>query len=251
MYVRMPFTFAILHESIAFCMNKLLFTLGAVAFLAFAGSAYAASGVDGYGAPCEPIYGGGEVCVSKGQILINKAVRNPVTNSFVDNLSLATDPKYTVNQSVEFQLTLTNTGKDTLNEVSITDTFPSFINFESGPGTFDSNTKILTFKVSDLKAGESRVYIVKGKVVSINELPGDQAVNCVVNHVKAVSSENESSDVSQLCIEKIIITTKGGLPVMPAPIMKETPATGPEMLPLIGLIPAGLGGLFLRKRASR
>ena len=233
-------------------MNKLFIILSAVAFLAFAGSTNAATGVyGGYGAPCEPIYGGGEVCVSRGQILINKTVKNPVTNVFVDNLSLSNDPKYTANQTVEFQLTLTNTGKETLGEVTVTDTFPSFLNFESGPGTFDSNSKTLTFKIGDLKAGESRVYIVRGTVVGTNDLPSDQAVTCVVNQVKAVNPENESTDVSQLCIEKVIVTTKGGLPVMPAPVITQTPSTGPEMLPLIGLIPAGLGGLFLRKRASK
>lgn len=131
-------------------MNKLLFTGSLVLFLAFGGSAYASSTYGGYGTPCEPVYGGGEVCVSKGQILINKAVKNPSTGAFVDNLSLSNDPKYSADSTVEFQLTLTNTGKETLNEVTVTDTFPSFVTFESGNGTFDSNSKTLTFKVTDL-----------------------------------------------------------------------------------------------------
>lgn len=232
-------------------MNKLLFTVSAVAFLTFSGSAYATGSYGGYGTPCEPVYGGGEVCVSKGEIQIDKTVKNPQTGAFVDNLSLSNDPKYSANQTVEFHLVLKNTGKETLDKVTVTDTFPSYLTFESGTGTFDSNTKTLTFTVNDLQAGESRTYNVVGKVVDSSKLPADQAVTCVVNQVKAVSSENQSSDVSQFCIEKVIATTKGGLPVMPAPTMTKTPSTGPEMLGLLGLIPAAAGGLFLRKRSSK
>lgn len=94
------------------------------------------------------------------------------------------------------------------------------------------------------------MYIVKGKVVSVSGLPADQTVTCVVNQVKAKSSENESSDVSQFCIEKVIVTTKGGNPVMPAPVITQTPSTGAESLALIGLIPAAVGGLFLRRKSK-
>lgn len=47
----------------------------------------------------------------------------------------------------------------------------------------------------------------------------------------------------------IINKTKGGFPILPSSPIKTAPATGPEMLPLIGLIPMGLAGVFLRKKA--
>lgn len=230
-------------------MNKFIATILSVMFFAFATSASAAGVESGYGQPCEPIYGGGEVCVSKGQILINKTVKNPETGAFVENLSLSSDPKYSANGVVDFQLTLTNTGKETLNEVTVTDTFPSYVKYESGSGTYNEGNNTLTFKVTDLQAGESRVYNVTGKITDVSNLPADQAVTCVVNQVKATSSENESSDVSQFCISKVITTTKGGIEVMPAPVMSETPATGPG-LGLLALIPAGIGGFILRRKAK-
>jgi hypothetical protein len=76
-------------------------------------------------------------------------------------------------------------------------------------------------------------------------------VNCVVNQAKATSGKNSSSDISQVCIQNSVPTTKGGLPVYPAPNMSQTPATGPEMLPLLGLIPGALGGLILRRKAGK
>lgn len=44
--------------------------------------------------------------------------------------------------------------------------------------------------------------------------------------------------------------TKGGQPVYPAPQSQVAPSTGPEALALIGLIPTGLGGLLLRRKAK-
>lgn len=233
-------------------MKKLLFSLSTLMFLGLSGGAFASTGVyGGYGAPCQPVYGGGEVCVSKGNILINKTVQNPESGIFVDNLSLSNDPRFTAGQTVTFQLTITNNGSENFSEVTVTDTFPSFIDFVAGPGSFNQSNRTLTFKIQDLSAGESEVFNIVARVVDSSALPSNQAVSCVINQVKAVSGDSESNDLSQVCIEKVVTVTKGGLPVMPAPELKETPPTGPEMLSLIGLIPAGVAGFYLRRKAGK
>lgn len=43
--------------------------------------------------------------------------------------------------------------------------------------------------------------------------------------------------------------SKGGFPVQTMPRATTTPNTGPEMLAVFGLIPALLGGWYLRKKA--
>lgn len=203
---------------------------------------------------CQPIYGGGETCVQVGNISINKTVQNPTTGSFVDNLSI-NDPKYSPTSTVNFQITVTNTGSGNISSTTVKDTFPNYVTFVSGPGNFDSNSKVLTFTVGNLAAGASQTFNVSAKVADQGALPADQGVTCVINQASAVSNDNQqSSDNSQFCIEKptqSAPTTKGGLKVFPAPKVVTTPATGPEMLPLIGLIPSGLFGLFLRKKASK
>lgn len=228
-------------------MKKIIFSL----FLTlFAGASFAGASYASYGSvACQPIYGGGQTCVTTEKILINKTILNPSSNSYVDNLSI-NDPKYAPTQTVKFQLVVTNTGNSTLSLVSVYDIFPEFVSFVSGPGNFDSNTRMLTFNLSNLNPNESRTYNVVGKVVSPNSMPSDQGVVCVVNQAIAKFSDQESRDNSQFCIEKTV-TTKGGFPVQKAPVMTKTPATGPEMLALIGLIPAGLGGIFLRRKASK
>ncbi len=241
-------------KRIAFYMKKSLFIIPAVAlYMTFAGQAFAAGnstvygGYGGYQSPCKPIYGGGETCISKGNISLNKTVMNPSTKEFVDNLSLSNDAKYADGQDVTFKLTVTNTGDKTLKEVQVMDTLPSALKFTAGPGTYDSKTKTVSFKTFDLKAGESRDFTITAKASN----PTNQAVACVINQAKAVSNGNESSDIAQVCVEKTVVTTKGGNPVMDTPKgMTKTPGTGPEMLALVGLIPAAGAGMFLRRKSK-
>lgn len=201
---------------------------------------------------CQPIYGGGQTCVQVGNITINKTVKNPSTGSFVDNLGTG-DPKFSPTNTVAFKITVTNTGDSDISKTTVKDTLPNYVTFVSGPGKFDNNTKVLTFDVENLAAGASKTFDVTAKVVEAKNLPGDQSTICVVNQATAKTNDNqESSDNAQFCIEKEVTpTTKGGLKVFPAPEVKTTPSTGPEMFALIGLIPSGLAGLVLRKKASK
>lgn len=208
---------------------------------------------------CQPIYGGGQTCVQTGNIVINKTVQNPNSGGFVDNLGV-NDPKFGPDQTVTFQLTVTNTGGSTLDKVTVKDTFPQFVSFLSGPGTFDANSKTLTFDVTSLAANETRTFTVSGKVAASNDLPSDQMTTCVVNQSKAIAGNQTSQDNAQFCLQKPGIaqptptqapTTKGGLPIMQPQPVKTTPPTGPEALALIGLLPAGLFGALLRKKAKR
>lgn len=203
---------------------------------------------------CQPIYGGGETCVQVGNITLNKTVKNPTSGAFVDNLNV-NDPKYAPASTVSFKITVTNTGNSAISTTTVKDTLPNYVTFVSGPGSFDANTKVLTFTVNNLGAGASQTFDVQAKVADQGSLPTDQGVVCVVNQASATTNDNkQSSDNAQFCIEKPGqpgTTTKGGLKVFPAPKVVTTPATGPEMLPLIGLIPGGALGLFLRKKSSK
>lgn len=199
---------------------------------------------------CQPVYGGGQNCITTGNILVNKMVQNPQTGQFVDNLG-TNDPKFTAGQLVTFQINLTNTGSAVIQQTAIRDTFPGFVNFTSGNGNFDSNTKTLTFTTDNLNPGETRTFSIQGQIVDAKGLP--DGVTCVVNQATATTNTGQmSQDNSQFCMQKaqVTTTTKGGLPVLPPPKVTSTPPTGPELLPLIGLLPAGLSGWFMRKKSK-
>lgn len=231
-------------------MKKIIFTsFLTIAFLLFASNAKA-------DVSCQPIYGGGQTCVQTGNLLLTKTVLNPQTNTMVANLGV-NDPKYSPDFITTFQLTITNTGSGMISHVDIKDIMPQFVNFTVGPGNFDSNSSTLSFGLDNLNPGESRVFTIMGKVVPASQLPGDKSVVCVVNQATATTADGLMSQAnSQFCIQKVTVTptpvpmTKGGLKVFPAPQVTTTPPTGPEMLPLIGLIPTGLLGAFLKRKSK-
>lgn len=198
---------------------------------------------------CTPNYGGGETCISKGAISIDKKVRHPNSlksgsDSFVDNLYI-NDSKYQAGDQIIFKLIVTNTGDTTLSSVEVKDTLPSYVTFVSGPGNFDANTKILTYTIKDLKAKESKTNTVVVKVVSEKELPIQNGTLCAVNQSFAKTDNSSDQDNAQFCVQKQVLGK-----VFPAPKITTTPPTGPEVIGLVGLIPAALAGFAIRKRAN-
>lgn len=200
---------------------------------------------------CQPIYGGGQTCVTTGNISINKTVLNPQTNQFVDNLSI-NDPRHQPGFITTFKIAVTNTDDANISRIKVNDVFPQYITFSSGPGNFDNNTKTLTFEIDNLKSNETRAFTILGKIVDSSLIPINQgSVVCVVNQATATNLDNNSQvsqDNAQLCIEKI---ASSGFPVIPATNITITPSTGPEAWGLISLIPTGLAGWFLRKRSLK
>ncbi len=199
---------------------------------------------------CQPIYGGGQTCITVGNVVVNKTVLNPKTNKLVDNLSI-NDPKYEPGFITTFQITIANSGNTTISHIDVKDIFPQYLIFSAGPGSFDANTKTLSFGLDNLKPNEVKTFTILGRVVEANQLPIAQGVVCVVNQAVATSDNNATSqDNSQLCIEKKApkAVTKAGLPVSPPSQIKITPATGPGDFQLIGLAAIGIIGYFLRKK---
>lgn len=195
---------------------------------------------------CQPIYGGGQTCITTGNLIINKMVQDPLTGQFVDNINVNSSSKFVPGQTINFQLNLTNSGNSNILQVAVKDTLPAEVTFVSGPGNFDVNSRTLTFTTDNLAAGQTRTFSVEARANDIN-----QGTVCVVNQATATGNNGQTSqDNSSFCIQKGALT-KGGLPVFPPPKVFTTPPTGPELIPLIGLLPAGLSGWFLRRKSGR
>lgn len=201
-------------------------------------------------AECTQVYGGSESCTTSNEFSIEKTVQTPVKGgNYVRNLSI-NDAKYQPTAVVSFKITVKNTGNQVIENLTVSDTFPQFLSFVSGPGNFDTNSKKLTFTVTKLQPGQTQTYDVSGKVAESNLMPSDQGVVCLINTASATDTDGATNtSSSQFCVQKSVLgssepavfTTKGGL--------TSTPATGPEMLPLISLIPGALGGFYLRKKS--
>ena len=206
---------------------------------------------------CQPIYGGGQSCVTTNNIVVNKTVLNPQTNQFIDNLSI-NDSKYQPGFIATFQISITNTGNNNVARIDVKDIFPQYVSFGSGAGTFDINTNTLSFSLTNLAPNETRKYSIVGRILNADQIPVAQgSVVCVVNQaIATIDSANVSQDNAQFCIEKAApsittVTTKGGFPVYSPVYVATSPKTGPEAFGLIAMIPTGLAGWFLRKQAIK
>jgi uncharacterized repeat protein (TIGR01451 family) len=204
-------------------------------------------------ADCQEIYGGNQNCTTSFTFTVQKLVQVPGTNgsNFVNNLSI-NDAKYAPNQVVNFKINVTNTSSQTIPTITVTDVFPQFLSFATGSGSFDTNSKTLTFTIQNLKAGETRTFNISGQLADASSFPQDQGTTCLINQANGTDNNGAvNASSSQFCVQKAVlgsssfpvVTTKGGL--------VTTPATGPEMLPLMALIPGGIAGLLLRKKSIK
>lgn len=168
---------------------------------------------------CTTQYGGGQTCVTTGQLLVNKRVWNPDTNQMVDNLTV-NDHQFKMGDEVTFSIDVKNVGDSTINNVTFTDTLPAFLTWTSG----DLNSNI-----DSITPGQTRTFTVKAKVNS-------NGTGCALNTATAAGGGTSNMDTSQVCI-------KGTIP-------KEMPKAGPAD-GLILLLPLGSIGIYLKNLKLR
>ena len=218
------------------------------AFLATATAAYAG------GSQCQIVYGGGEVCDNKIEFTLDKKVLNPNKGGeFVDNLTI-NDARFQPGMPATFKIIVKNTGDKKIDTLTVVDTLPTYLNFVSGPGSYNASNRTITYTVSNLEKDQSNEQTFAVNIVGQNDLPQNQGITCMTNNAQATDNNGiTAKDSAGLCVQKDI--TVPGNPT-PTPMIyqkvpvKNIPNTGPEMLPLLGLIPAGLSGLILRKKSK-
>ncbi len=231
-------------------MKKLF---GLIVILTFALLSAGSVNAAGYGygqSTCETIYGGGEVCNKEIKFTINKMVQKPTKGGeYVENLTI-NDTKFAPSQNVNYKIVITNTGKEDITNLSVVDNFPQYVSFVSGVGTANAGASEVNFVIPSIKAGQSVEYVLTAKTADFNTLPANQSVTCVTNNVKATSTNGATAaDSSQICIQKVVTATPTPV-IFDKPTVKTVPATGPELGILAGLIPTGLAGFFIRKKAN-
>ncbi len=232
-------------------MKLKLFAVALFASLFVGSTAYAAGSAAGT-SNCQVVYGGGEVCNTPVKFTINKMVQTPGKGggNFVDNLRI-NDARFVSGQDVNFKIAIQNTGNNDISNLNVVDSLPDFFTFKSGTGKFDSNARTLTWDTGKITVNQTLEYIVTLTVVSDDKLPSNQGVICLINTVRATENSGAvADDSSQTCVQKQVITTTTTTPTVFGQVpVKSIPSTGPELYSLIGLIPMGAAGIFLKKRS--
>lgn len=187
---------------------------------------------------CETQYGGTQVCVTTGQLQIDKEIYDPQNKKYVDNLGI-NDYRFSPGELISFRLSIKNVGDATLGNVAVSDTPQA--------GFLDLATGALNFNLTNLAPGETRQQELRFKVVDASKFPQNNVI-CIVNAAEANADNSHDRDTSQICLERkvLAVETKGGLPQA---LPKELPKTGPEGL-LLGLV-GSVAGLVTGMRLMR
>lgn len=179
---------------------------------------------------CETQYGGGEVCVKTGELLIYKEVLNPRTNEFVDNLDITTY-KFAPGEEITFKLKIKNVGDATFSKVWVKDSLPSYLEVVSGS---------LEFEITDLNPGETEEREIKVKVFSDDRFPKNLTI-CEDNLGEVWSGDERDKDTAQVCLSQKVL----GITVQP----KTGPANMQAIIltsSILGLL--GLSGIIVLKK---
>lgn len=184
---------------------------------------------------CTTQYGGTETC-QPSDLTINKQVKNPGSNVFVENLT-TTDKTFTPGSDILYRLTVKNGSGETFDPVTVRDTLPPYLTFVAGPGTYDSTNRVLEIKLEKMIAGESRTIEVLSRVVNADGFPSGKSLFCVTNVAEARALNRFDSDSAQACLQNgETVVTK--LPV----------AGFNELMILLPFAGVGLGGIALLKK---
>lgn len=158
---------------------------------------------------------------------------------YVDNFS-PSDARFAPGQKVYFQVKVKNTSNVKLTNVQVKDIVPAYVMPVEGPGTFDANSRTISYTIAELNPGQEDVKYFLMQVIAQEQLPADKGLMCLTNRAEAQAGAMNDNDTAQFCIEKVVTG------------VQKVPATGPAFgLALVGLQFAGVGaGLYLRKKTS-
>lgn len=185
---------------------------------------------------CTTQYGGTTTC-NPSDLTINKQVFNPVTKVYVENMT-TTDHTFAATNEVTYRLIVHNGSGETF-QATIKDVLPPYMEFVSGPGTYNKETRELEFKMENLIAGETRTVDLLARVVDASKFPDGKSLFCVVNVADVRALNRYDSDSAQVCLQN------GPKPTI-LPVAGFNDLT--MILPFLGV---GLGGLaLLRKKRS-
>lgn len=213
-------------------VNKYIYLLLA-SLVAFALSTQSANAQD-----CTTQYGGGQygtTTCNPNDLTINKEVKNPVSNVYVENLS-ATDATYSPGSEVLFKLTIKNGSGETFNPVTVRDVLPEHFDFVAGPGTYNKDNRTLTFALENMIAGQTRVVEVLTKVQTAG-LPNDLFCKSNQSFVSALNRNDEDS--AQVCVTSKVL----GATTLPVAGFNDLAL----LLPFAGLGIAGMALLAKKK----
>jgi len=213
-------------KHIAFCLTAFVFAL--TSFFASTVSADCTTGAYG------------TICDQPTDLTIDKEVKNPITNLFVENLG-STDPTFSPGAIVTFKLIIKNTSGETFSSVKVVDQLPDYLTYTGSTvtGDYDAGKRRLVMMLGRIAAGETKEIEVTAKVADKSAFADDDFF-CASNYATVTSTERPYGDnnTAEFCMT----TRVAGAATLPVAGFNDL-AT---MIPFLSL--GGIGLALLKKK---
>jgi len=136
----------------------------------------------------------GTTCDQPIDLTIDKEVKNPITNVYVENLG-STDPTFSPDSIVSFKLIVKNTSGETFSSVKIVDQFPDYLTYTGSTvkGDYDAGQRRLVMTLDRLAAGETREIEVTARVADKSAFATNDFF-CASNYATVTSVERPNGD---------------------------------------------------------
>lgn len=171
-----------------------------LSFFVFVGTASADTQItceSGYGTTCRT-----------GSLELEKKVKNPQNGELVGSLN-GNGANFLPGQEVFFRIEVKNSGDDTLNNVQVVDKLPEYVDFVTGPGSYDSNSRKVTWNISEIKSGDTKLFDLK---VKVSKNVPDMGISCLTNWAEARKDSLLAQDTAVFCIQTKVLGTVTELP---------------------------------------
>ena len=208
---------------------------GIITFVLFASAAFA-----------HPVYADctttsyGTICDQPKDLTIDKEVKNPITNLFVENLG-STDPTFSPGATITFKLIIKNTSGETYSSVKVVDQLPDYLTYTGSTidGDYDAGKRRLVIMLGKLAAGETKEIEITAKVADKSAFT-DNDFFCASNYATVTSTERPYGDnnTAEFCMT----TRVAGAATLPVAGFNDL-AT---MIPFLSL--GGIGLALLKKK---
>jgi len=174
-------------------------------------------------------------------LTINKIVKNPITNLYVENLG-STDPTFSPGSTVTFKLIIKNTSGETFAPVKVVDQLPEYLSYVSSSvkADYDAGQRRIVMQIETLAAGQTQEIEVVAKVADNAAFVNNRSFFCESNYATATAPArpNGDNDTAEFCI-----TTKvGGATNLPVAGFNDLFT----MIPFLSL--GGIGLVLLKKK---
>ena len=129
----------------------------------------------------------------KKEIAIDKKVRSINDSEYVDNIAASTRVFYE-KDVVEFQVKVENIGTQTLNNITVKDILPKYLELIFHPGTYYQDGNTLEWKIDSLEAGKSKTYLIRARIANSTALTATtKQTNLAETKVENLGDRDEAS----------------------------------------------------------